>query len=89
MHCCITRGRRSEPTLHPFRKWVIGFAFLGLFALLLAFGLFSGFPLWLKALGWASIVVLCWVGGYVYMIYRRTAKDRRHSRRPSHLYPQP
>jgi hypothetical protein len=46
------------PTLRPIRKWVFGLAILGILALLIAFGLFRAFPLWLQMAGWAFIGIL-------------------------------
>jgi hypothetical protein len=54
------------PTLHPIRKWIIGFAFLGICVLLLAAGLFRGFPLWLQMAGWAFLGVLYCVSDFAW-----------------------
>jgi hypothetical protein len=65
------------PTLHPIRKWVFGFATLGAYALLLAFGLFRGFPLWLQIAGWTFLGVLYGVSNIAWFPNGRLRKQRR------------
>jgi hypothetical protein len=63
------------PTLHPIRKWVFGFATLGAYSLLLVFGFFHGFSLWLQIAGWTFLGVLYCVSNIAWF----TRKRRRSS----------
>jgi hypothetical protein len=65
------------PTLRPIRKWILGFAILGFFAVLLAFGLFGGFPPWLQLLGWAFVGVLYCVSNLAWYPNDGRRKKRR------------
>jgi hypothetical protein len=63
------------PTLHPIRKWILGFATLGAYALLLAFGLFRGFPFWLQIAGWTFLGVLYSVSNMAWSPRKRRRSD--------------
>ena len=65
----------SGPTLRPISKWVAAFVVIGLCALLLELGLSSGFPNWLKWVGWTAEILYV-LGGSLYLILR-TKKDHR------------
>ncbi len=68
------------PTLHPMRKWVVGFALLGLCAILLLLGTIHGFPAWLQWIGWA-LIALYVLGGSTNLLVRSLREQDVQCRR--------
>jgi hypothetical protein len=61
------------PSIHPVRKWLIGFSVLAVLALVLMVGLFSGVPRWMQYLYWVFYCFWLIVGSFcqVQVFFRR------------------